>query len=784
MKTKLSLAVSLFAFLITVARAGEAVPVTGSVKDPQGRAVPGATIALFSRTGNAAFQTSTDTAGSFRFESVATGEYLLRAEALGFATFVSEVLRITGPVTEDVSLGLAGIHEEVVVTAAGTPQGPAEVARTVTTIDAVEARQRDVSSLIGALELAPGVRVEQLGGPGQLATIDIRGMRDQDTAVLVDGLRLRDAASLHGDASGMIQDVLYAGATQFEVMNGAGSSLYGTNAIGGVVNIMTDEGGGRTRGNVLAEGGSLGSMRGRAQLAGGLANDRLQYSAGLAYVDVTRGIDGDDPFRDSSGQGRLSYRFSPRAVLSARFFGADSFSKLNTSPYQIGTLPASGIVTAIPFGTFLPGPNDPDSTRAGRFLNGALVFDGQPSEELHYTLSLQVLSDSRRYGNGPAGVGFQPGGNQRSVYDGRVQTFNGQFHYRPSTWQLITGGYEFERENYSFDFTDQTDPGGASATNVAQKSNAVFIQDQARFFAGRLIVTGGFRAQYFSLEQPVFSPAAGAPYTGTPLASPPAAYTGDGAAAYFIRHSGTKLRVHAGRGYRAPSLYERFGAGWDSFYGYSTYGDPSLKPEHSLAFDGGIDQTFLNGRARASASYFYTRLQQTVAFFNQLSVNDPYGRFFGYLNAQGGLSRGVELSAKISPVRGIDISAAYTFVNAVQRTPVVGDVLRTFVIPRNQFSAAASWRLGSRTVFTFDTLDASNYLDPVSPDFVHSFNTRVYRFDGPHKFNAGASYRLPLGEFRAMRFFARAENLAGQVYFENGFRTPARTANAGLQYEF
>jgi outer membrane receptor protein involved in Fe transport len=510
----------------------------------------------------------------------------------------------------------------------------------------------------------------------------------------------------------------------------------------------------------------------------------LQYSVGLAYVDVTRGVDGDDPFRDSTGQGRLSYRFSPRAVLSARFFGADSFSKLNSSPYQIGTLPASGIINAVPFVNFRPGPDDPDSTRAGRFLNGALVFDGQPSEALHYTLALQVLSDSRRYGDGPAGEGFQPGGNQRTIYDGRVQTFNGQFHYRPAAWQLITGGYEFERENYSFDFTDQSDPGGASATNVAQKSNSVYVQDQARFFAGRLIVTGGFRAQYFSLEQPVFSPAAGAPYAGTLLASPPAAYTGDGAVAYFIRHSGTKIRAHAGRGYRAPSLYERFGAGWDSFYGYSTYGDPNLKPEHSLAFDGGIDQTFLNGRARASASYFYTSLQQTVAFFNQLSGNDPYGRFFGYLNAQGGLSRGVELSAKVSPVRGVDISTAYTLVNAIQRTPVVGDVLRSFVIPRNQFSAAVAWLLGSRTVLTFDTLDASNYLDPVSPDFVHSFTTRVYRFDGPHKFNAGVSYRLPLGEFRAVRFFARGENLAGQVYFENGFRTPGRTASAGLQYEF
>ena len=782
MNTKL--AVLFLASALAGAIAGEALSVSGSVGDPQGRVVPGAVVSLYSRASNAAVRTTTDARGAYRFEGVAAGDYLLRAEAPGFAARLAGNIHIAASLTEDIELELAGVREQVVVTASGTLQGPEEVSRTVSVIDAADTQQRDVSALSNAVELAPGVRVKQLGGPGQLATIDIRGMRDRDTAVLVDGLRLRDAASLHGDASGMIQDLLLTGDNRIEVVNGPGSSLYGTNAVGGVLNILTGEGGGRTRGSVLAEGGSLGSMRAKAQAAGELGGGRLQYSAGLAHVNVTSGVDGDDPFRDSSAQGRLTYRFSPGAVLSARFLGADSFAKLNGSPVQIGVLPASGIVNALPFVNFLPGPDDPDSTRAGRFLNGALVFDGQPSEKLHYTLSLQTLATSRRYGDGPGGMGYQPAGNQRSVYDGRVQTFNGQFHYRPGASQLITGGYEFEHENYAFDFTDRSDPGAASATNVAQKSNAIFAQDQARFFGGRLLVTGAFRAQYFSLEHPVFSPAASAPFTGIPLASPPAAYTGDGSAAYFIRRTGTKLRAHVGRGYRAPSLYERFGAGWDSFYGYSTYGDPSLKPEHSLAFDAGVDQAFLSGRVRASAAYFYARLEQVIAFFDELSAADPYRRSLGYLNGQGGLSRGVELSAKVSPVHGIDLSAAYTFVNAAERSPVVGDILRVFVIPRNQFSAAAAWRLGSSTIFTFDTLDFSNYLDAVSPDFVHAFSTRVYRFAGIRRINAGASYRLPLGEFRAARFFMRAENLAGQEYFENGFRTPGRTANGGVQFEF
>jgi outer membrane receptor protein involved in Fe transport len=360
---------------------------------------------------------------------------------------------------------------------------------------------------------------------------------------------------------------------------------------------------------------------------------------------------------------------------------------------------------------------------------------------------------------------------------------NGQIHYQPSATHLITSGYEFELENYAFDFADVSDPGAASAVNVTQKSNSVFVQDQTRWFGGRLLITGGFRAQYFSLNRPLFFPVAAAPYQGISFASPPAAFTGDGSVAYFIRASNTKLRGHVGRGYRAPSLYERFGTGFDSFFGYTTYGDPRLAPEHSISFDAGIDQTFVQGRIRASASYFYTRLQEVIGF-KTLSGTDLFGRFFGYFNSQGGLSRGVETKVAVSPMASLNFSASYAYVNAVERAPVIAGVLRTLEIPRHQFSAAAAWRAGQHTMLTFDTLDSGNYLAPVFPDFVTAFSTRAYRFDGIRRVNAGVSYRLPLGEFRALRFFVRAENLMNQHYFENGFRTPGRTANGGIQYEF
>ena len=86
-----------------------------------------------------------------------------------------------------------------------------------------------------------------------------------------------------------------------------------------------------------------------------------------------------------------------------------------------------------------------------------------------------------------------------------------QAHYRFG-FNLVTGGYEFERENYANDNTDLSDQATASGTNVTQLSQAVFVQDQAQFLDGHLQISGSFRAQLFALEAPVFNPLASAPY--------------------------------------------------------------------------------------------------------------------------------------------------------------------------------------------------------------------------------------------------------------------------------
>ncbi len=151
--------------------------------------------------------------------------------------------------------------------------------------------------------------------------------------------------------------------------------------------------------------------------------------------------------------------------------------------------------------------------------------------------------------------------------------------------------------------------------------------------------TGGFLScpVFSNLEKPSLSPASGNPYSGIPVSNPPTSNTGDASAAYIFRESGTKLRAHAGTGYRAPSLYERFGAGF--YGGYSAYGDPELKPERTRAIDGGIDQTFWNRRARGRGDHTSTpHLNEVIIFDESLDpTTDPLGRYYGYANTRAAL---------------------------------------------------------------------------------------------------------------------------------------------------
>jgi iron complex outermembrane receptor protein len=185
---------------------------------------------------------------------------------------------------------------------------------------------------------------------------------------------------------------------------------------------------------------------------------------------------------------------------------------------------------------------------------------------------------------------------------------------------------------------------------------------------------------------------------------------------------------------------------------------------------------------KASATYFYTRLQEVTIFDFSGFINpatDPYQRFGGYRNSGGGLARGAEFSVQAVPTRSTELSLAYTYTNSDQRVPssVVG-FIPNFGISNHLFTAYVNQRIGKRVDVTFDLFAANEYFVPFG------FPSRAYRFAGPVKGDLGASYTLPVGNDRSWRIYGKVDNVFNRVYFENGFRTPKATFVGGATYRF
>src|SRR5262249_31398949 len=151
------------------------------------------------------------------------------------------------------------------------------------TVGSAELDLRDTFEIAEAIRALPGLQVQTLEGPGSFTTINTRGMRTYDTAVLIDGMRFRDAGSPQNDATAFLGNMTAVDFDRVEFMRGAGSSLYGSNAMAGVMNIASRSGSGPAHGEFRAEGGGLGMIRSIIGIGGGLGRDRFGYSGSVSH---------------------------------------------------------------------------------------------------------------------------------------------------------------------------------------------------------------------------------------------------------------------------------------------------------------------------------------------------------------------------------------------------------------------------------------------------------------------------------------------------------------------
>lgn len=752
----------------------------GHVTDEQGANVLGAEVVLRSRTG-ARLSARTDASGVYAFRGLVAGDYIIEVKARGFAATTSDEIAVERgqAVTQDFKLNVAAVNENVVIVAAGTPQRADEVSKAVTILDDQQIEARRELTLPEALRGTPGLRVQQQGSPGALTTLRLRGLRNYDTAILLDGLRVRDASDINGSAVSIIPDLLPVDLDRVEILRGSGSSIYGTNAIGGVINIVPKTGADRPRFEAGFEGGSLALFRESLKGSGGFGQ-RGGFSFGLTRLDVRRGIDRQDQYGNTAGSARVQFNATPSISIAANFYGTISNARLNDNPFA---LPAAFTSTelnprAVVGETFQPDFNNPDQGRRNRVLVGSVRLTQRVNEILSYTIAYQRVSVNRRNYNGsqidPRFASFYPFGEFEfnSIKKSATDTVDARANLRLGRANLLTAGFEFERENLFQQDIPTFSP--FPSTTDRQRTFALFGQDQIFLFDERLQISIGVRKQFYRIR------AADRPGSLSGVTAE-SSLTGDGSFAYFIRSTNTKLRAHIGNGFRAPSLFERFGQGTFGSAGVVRFGDPTLRAEQSISVDGGFDQRLANDRLRFGATYFYTRLQRVSSFTNFTSDPLGLGRFNGYVNLPGGLARGVESFFEAAPVTGMNLRASYTYTNSDRFDPALG-LQQEFVIPKHLFGLTLNQRWRA-FIFSFDLDRTGSFIAPI---FESNFPFRQanLRFNGYTKADFFGSYERSVGERMTLILFGGAENILDQEYFENGFRAPGATARGGINFRF
>jgi vitamin B12 transporter len=789
--------------------------VSGRVTDTQGGAVAGADVRLSREDGAVARQMTSDASGNFRFESVPTGVFIVEIDKRGFRRR-TEIVTLTASETASVNveLGVGGVDDAVVVTAAGQPQVGHETSKPVTIIGADEIQARNENALSEIVRFAPGVQIRNSGGPGQSTSMRIRGLRSDAAAVLIDGLRFRDASTTQGDVTSFMSTLNFIDAERVEVLRGSGSSLYGTNAVGGVVNIVTRAGGGPLRGEGQIEGGSLEQFRTRGSVSGGALGNRLRFSAGLLQFNMQDGLDGNDQTRSTGAHGIVHYNVTPTAHLMVRMFGSNDRVQTNVTPTASGVpaanIPDQIIVEAIPVSvdqialanqglpflignaTYIPGRDDPDSRRTSAFHTTALAFRHSGWSSVSWQASYQRVHTTRTFLNGPLGVGFQPTAESVGKPVGDIDTIDVRGFSSPTSWLSVTAGYELEREAY-FDRQDDNRPAPLrtqTETRVHQTGNAGFGSAQIALLDRRLQLAFSGRIQGFTISNPELQAnGTTSPYDGVPVSAPPRATTGDVSLAYFIASSNTKLRAHGGNAYRAAALYERFGGGFSTdpvtgFVGFTAFGDPRLRPDRYKAIDGGVDQYLFDSRLLVSATAFYNDVSSLTAFDSAGVIRpetDPYGRNGGYLNGDGGFSRGLELGVEARPSSTLRISGSYTYTRSETTKDIT--VPGFFIVP-GVFGHTAAIVVTNRWNERLDTTFDLFYGSKMYGSFFAAGRTRAYEYPGFTKAALIAGYRVVNDATWPLRAYVKIDNLFDQTYYEGGWRNLGRTAVAGVSVGF
>ncbi len=454
---------------------------------------------------------------------------------------------------DDTATDGAGFDGEViVVSASGIEQPGSETGQAISILDRTRLDTLQSISIADALRTLPSVSVAQRGSTGSQSSVFIRGGNSSQTLVLLDGVRINDVSSPNGAFD--FGALLTGNVGQVEVLRGPNSVIWGSQAIGGVINVTTLKPTSAFAGRVNAEYGYADTVSINANASGTSSIFEGSVGGGYYRTDGISSLVGGterDGYKSYTANGRIKVNLTDNFALDFRGFYNDGDVEYD-SPFGVG---ANGL------------PVSRNIQFTGYVGANLTLLDGKLRNRVAYT-----RNDITRRGTDPVIFSF----NNFDV-KGQVDRFeyNGAFDIASAA--TIVFGAEHERIFAATSFE------GAPADIAKNTVSSGFAQVILRPVTG-LTLTGGIRYDDYS------------DYGGKT--------TVGGNIAYTPNDGQTILRATYGEGFRAPTLSE----------GQPPFGNPNLRPETARNFDLGVEHNFLDGRAQVYATYFNRKSTDLINF--------------------------------------------------------------------------------------------------------------------------------------------------------------------------
>jgi vitamin B12 transporter len=525
----------------------------------------------------------------------------------------------TAPQVEDSTL-----LGDVIVTANRSAQAADRVGQSVTVLTTKQIEASQTVEIVDLLVRTPGVSLSRNGGIGASTSLRIRGAEADQTVYVIDGVKLNDPSST---GSGYNPGNLLTGdIARIEILRGAQSTLWGSQAIGGVVNLITAEPTRPFQASLDAEAGS----RGTSYLRGGVggASERLNWRLAASHYQTdgfstfVRGTE-KDGYENTGLSGRLNIRLTDNVSLDLR------------SVYSSGRTDIDGFPA--PLYTF--GDTREYATTKDLVAYAGLNFDLFEDRLKNRVAYAYTQTDRQNFDPAQAVTNLTfdaRGENKRYEYQGVFDITQG--------W-VATFGAENEDSEFRTASPSSFTPNPTPAT-ASVGLDGYYLQVQGEVVSG-LTLTGGVRRD----EHDTFG--------GKTL--------GQVAAAWSLNDGATVLRASFGQGFKAPSLYQL----------YSDYGNTALQPEEADGWDAGVEQHLFDKRLTVSATYFNRDTTNQIDFVSctgtetitaaPLCFLNGARRFGYYNNTAKTQANGVELAAA-AWLGAIEVQANYTFTDATNES--------------------------------------------------------------------------------------------------------------------